>query len=301
LRLFSGFFVFAGMVAETSMSKFSRVKYFLQVLAGCSKLYVLTTILRVAYSLATVKVGASLPQLVWRDKPVQYVIKRSKKAKTARITVDAVQGVEITVPVNFKRDWIDQILNQKAAWITDKMNELSKLAGCPVPRSFTDGDIFYYLGDRYNLQVNIFKGRTLHPVLIKENNIRVAVKPGLSEIERAKAVRQALVEWYSGQAKPIIIKKVDVFSHKLGVKPARVKIKEQKSRWGSCSGKGNINLNWKIIMAPPGVIDYVIVHELCHLIKLDHSPEFWRLVESVLPDWEKRRRWLKEYGPVLNF
>ncbi|SFR13385.1 hypothetical protein SAMN05660706_12753 [Desulfoscipio geothermicus DSM 3669] len=242
-----------------------------------------------------------MPQLVWRDKPVQYVIKRSKKAKTARITVDAVQGVEITVPVNFKRDWIDQILNQKAAWITDKMNELSKLAGCPVPRSFTDGDIFYYLGDRYNLQVNIFKGRTLHPVLIKENNIRVAVKPGLSEIERAKAVRQALVEWYSGQAKPIIIKKVDVFSHKLGVKPARVKIKEQKSRWGSCSGKGNINLNWKIIMAPPGVIDYVIVHELCHLIKLDHSPEFWRLVESVLPDWEKRRRWLKEYGPVLNF
>lgn len=83
------------------------------------------------------------------------------------------------------------------------------------------------------------------------------------------------------------------------VKHARITIRDQKTRWGSCSSRGNLNFNWRLVMAPPPIIDYVVIHELAHLIELSHSPRFWETVERYCPDHREHRRWLREHGPRL--
>jgi predicted metal-dependent hydrolase len=86
---------------------------------------------------------------------------------------------------------------------------------------------------------------------------------------------------------------------RIGVKPARIQIRDQRSRWGSCSTRGTLSFNWRLVLAPLDVLDYVVVHELCHLREPNHSRRFWRLVERHRPDWRQHRDWLHEYGPEL--
>ena len=102
------------------------------------------------------------------------------------------------------------------------------------------------------------------------------------------------------EAKDRICERIALFAPRLGSRlPARVTIREQKTRWGSCSRKGNLNFNWKLIRAPQEALDYVVVHELCHLYEFNHSPGFWRMVESVLPDYGQWKRWLAQHGQNL--
>ena len=100
-------------------------------------------------------------------------------------------------------------------------------------------------------------------------------------------------------AKPLFAARAAYFAPLLGVHWQRIAIRCQKSKWGSCSGKGNLNFNCLLLLAPPEVLDYVVVHELCHLLEMNHSPRFWALVESILPDYAERRRWLREHGAAL--
>ncbi len=100
-------------------------------------------------------------------------------------------------------------------------------------------------------------------------------------------------------AKPIFAERAAFYAPLLGVRYARIAVRCQKSKWGSCSGKGNLNFNCLLLLAPEEVLDYVVVHELCHLREMNHSPRFWALVESVLPDCAARRQWLREHGEAL--
>ena len=113
-------------------------------------------------------------------------------------------------------------------------------------------------------------------------------------------VRASLKQALSHLALQRIRERLDYFAPRLGVTFGRVTIRDQKSRWGSCSSKNNLNFNWKLIMAPPEALDYVVIHELCHLIEFNHSPRFWRLVEAQMPDYEVWRKWLKCHGAELG-
>lgn len=105
---------------------------------------------------------------------------------------------------------------------------------------------------------------------------------------------------YRQAAKEYIPKRVAFFAGELGVTYGTITIRDQKTRWGSCSSKGNLSFNWCLILAPPKVLDYVVVHELCHRREMNHSPRFWALVESIMPDYPARRQWLKNYGNTLK-
>ncbi len=105
---------------------------------------------------------------------------------------------------------------------------------------------------------------------------------------------------YREAAKEYFPKRVYYFAHILGVSYGNITIRDQKTRWGSCSSKGNLSFNWRLILAPPNVLDYVVVHELCHRKEMNHSPKFWALVESVMPDYKQYRKWLKENGNKLT-
>ncbi len=106
----------------------------------------------------------------------------------------------------------------------------------------------------------------------------------------------ALEARYRELARAVIGQRVSYFAAKMGVTYGRISIRDQKTRWGSCSGRGNLNFNWKLVLMPPEVLDYVVVHELAHRKQMNHSPLFWAEVGRVLPDYESRRRWLKEHG-----
>ena len=113
-------------------------------------------------------------------------------------------------------------------------------------------------------------------------------------------IRALIRATLSARALERIRERISYFAPLIGKAPNRVAIRAQKTRWGSCSSKGNLNFNWKLIMAPPGALDYVVVHELCHLWVFDHSPNFWALVERYMPDYRAWKKWLKDHADDLN-
>ena len=121
----------------------------------------------------------------------------------------------------------------------------------------------------------------------------------LPQPEDDAAVRAAIKSTLSAAALRRVRERLDFYAPRIGRSPGRVAIRDQKSRWGSCSQKGNLNFNWKLIMAPPQVLDYVVIHELCHLHEFNHSPRFWALVEAQMPEYAVWKRWLKEHREDL--
>ena len=122
----------------------------------------------------------------------------------------------------------------------------------------------------------------------------------LPEPEDEERVREALKRALSRRALRRVRERLEYYAPRLDVEFGRVAIRDQRTRWGSCSSNRNLNFNWKLIMAPPEALDYVVVHELCHLIEFNHSPRFWKLVEGQLPEYEYWKRWFKEHGGELG-
>ena len=149
------------------------------------------------------------------------------------------------------------------------------------------------------------EGRGLELALEKAERISLKIEGErcilrLREPGNEEAVRNALKQGLSRMALERIREKLGVYAPRLGVEFGRVAIRDQRSRWGSCSAKHNLNFNWKLIMAPPQALEYVVIHELCHLIEFNHSPRFWRLVEGQMPEYEAWKKWLKAHGSELG-
>ena len=135
---------------------------------------------------------------------------------------------------------------------------------------------------------------------IAKNYLKMqAVSPKPSQKEKTPYERR-LEAPYRQAAKEYIPKRVAYYAELLDVTYATISIRDQKTRWGSCSSKGNLSFSWRLILAPPKVLDYVVVHELCHRKEMNHSPRFWALVESMIPDYKTHRKWLKENGEKLT-
>ena len=150
------------------------------------------------------------------------------------------------------------------------------------------------MGRNYRLKV---KRGKFTPVKLVQGRLVATLPDGAKQ---PHMVRNALVRWYRHHAMLKLQDKVNRYSKIAGVEPASIGIKTFKSRWGSCSVKGRIDFNWKIVMAPNRIVDYVVVHELCHMKQHDHSPKFWKLVERVIPDYLECREWLKKSGTTLS-
>lgn len=217
---------------------------------------------------------------------------RTSRTKTADIRVE--EGVvSVVVPSELDGERIDQILADKRQWIKNKIF-LHREALPVTTKEYVSGESFSYLGRNYRLKV---KRGAYRPVKLLEGRLNVTVPKGKDD---PYMVRNALVRWYMARADAKLLEKVERYATIIGVEPTEVGVKSFKSRWGSCSAKGKIDFNWKVIMAPNRMVDYVVVHELCHLKHHDHSPRFWKEVERVLPDFVACREWLKVNAGVLE-
>lgn len=222
---------------------------------------------------------------------VAEVIRTARK-KTADIRVEE-GAVSVVVPNDLDCDRIHQLLNDKRQWINSKI--YLHRDSTPINRKdYVSGESFAYLGRNYRLKVN--RG-PFKPVKLVEGRLTVTVPEGK---ENPHMIRNALVRWYKHHAQLKLQEKAKRYAAIIGVEPAGIHIKTFKSRWGSCSARGRIDFNWKIIVAPNRKVDYVVVHELCHLKHHDHSSQFWKEVERVVPDYRACKEWLKMNAGIID-
>lgn len=189
---------------------------------------------------------------------------RTNRRKSADIRVEE-GAVSIVVPASTSIEKIDQLLVAKRQWIKEKIALQREMA--PVSdKQFVSGEAFPYLGRNYRLKV---ESGNFAPVKLLQGRLVVCLPEGSKQ---PQMIRNALVRWYKRQAEHKLWEKVVRFAPMVGVEPAGVSIKSFKARWGSCTPKGALEFNWKIMMAANRLVDYVVIHELCHLIYHDHSP-----------------------------
>lgn len=213
---------------------------------------------------------------------------RTGRTKSARLQVED-GAVSIAVPKALPEEKIQQLLSDKKRWIKEKLY-LHQQAQPVRKREMLSGEAFPYLGRHYRLK--IVTGPVL-PVKFKHGQLLVSLP---KMMQQHAIIRDMLTYWYKLQAENRFKEKVKRYASVVGVTPSDVSVKTFRSRWGSCNVKGEIQFHWKIIMAPHSVVDYVVVHELCHLKHHDHSPEFWKSVARILPNYLDSKEWLKEVG-----
>jgi predicted metal-dependent hydrolase len=213
---------------------------------------------------------------------------RTQRVKSARLTVDD-GTVTIAVPVGLATDRINKIILDKTRWVKEKLYLHQQTM--PVSnKEFVSGEAFPYLGRNYRLKI---ASGAFQPVKLKQGRLIVTLP---KDVASPELIRNALVRWYRFQAQQRFAEKVKRYASVVGVKPTAVGIQTFKSRWGSCNVRGEILFHWKVVLAPHRIVDYVVVHELCHLKHHDHSAAFWKSVERLMPDYLECKEWLKLVG-----
>lgn len=231
------------------------------------------------------------------DHSLTYIINYQKNRKTIRIKILDKSQLEITAPFRYPKSDILKILQNKQNWILTQVAKLNAIEKNPVNKSVKHGSAVLFLGKSHMLSIAYYAG--YKPGVIKKENSILLQLPSLKASNGMVNPESVLKQWYVESAREMLAKKTTVWAAKIGVSPQRICIKEQKTRWGSCSSKGNINYNWRIIMAPLPVIDYLVIHELCHLLVPNHSCQFWNQVAKYLPDFKQHREWLRNNERLL--
>lgn len=220
----------------------------------------------------------------------QVEVIRTDRKKSASIQLVG-NLVKVRVPKSLSDKHIRELIAKRTPWIQAKFKEQSERP-VPKPKEYVSGESLSYLGKNYRLKV--VSGA--NPSIKFENGDLVVTT---SEREQQQnTVKHLLENWFKTRAEILLRAKTERFSKIIKVSPRSVFVGNYKSRWGACSSKGDITYNWKIILAPHRIVDYLVVHELCHLLEHNHSPRYWRHVERYVPDWRDCREWLK-INPVV--
>jgi hypothetical protein len=225
---------------------------------------------------------------------IDYFIVRSKGRRTADIVVERDGQILVRLPECLPVQTADQIIEQKRYWIYKSLAEWRDLNSTRVLREFRSGEGFLYLGSSYRLSLVPNQEAAL---ILKDGRFRLRRMLAENGPDSAKKVFQ---DFYTVKGKERLERRTAFFASKVGVKVRKMEVKELGYRWGSCSSDGSIRFHWKVMMAPPKIIDYIVVHELCHLHRRDHDDAFWNEVDKVMPDYSDRKSWLRENGAALD-
>jgi predicted metal-dependent hydrolase len=213
---------------------------------------------------------------------IAYSIRRSPRARRVRVAVDHARGVEVVLPSGARLDEAEAAVAELRPWIERRLREVERTRAAVASR----GDTLPYLDHTFTQVVQ--PGRTR--VHLRGSELLVPAGPGrLPALER----------FYRRSAQVEISARLDRACARTGMSYERLSIRGQTSRWASCSRSGTMSFNWRLLLAPEAILDYVIWHEVCHLEIMDHSPRFWRLVAGRCPDYRERVRWLRRHGATL--
>lgn len=228
-------------------------------------------------------------QVTVENEPIEYRVKRSEDASEPRIDV----GIhEITVVVPEEADVNpEQLLSENSAWVVSKKRKFEQYRENVPDREFASGEEFPYLGEDCELAV--------------ESRSKADVIDGMVRIRQSavdqSSVKRALENFYRREAREYLTERADHYADEMGVEYREIEIRNQRTKWGSCSTSGSLGFNWRLMMAPPEIVDYIVIHELAHLREASHSQVFWSLVSEYDPDYELHAGWLEENSTRLIF
>src|SRR4030043_204608 len=227
------------------------------------------------------------------NRRIHYEIKTGNRKKTVAIHINPTGYITVLSPSLLDKEDIHILLYRKGRWIIEKQGQLKKNMDAQCVKQFVSGESFPYLGRYYRLKVTKPLREGEKKCRLINGRIFVEGNGNSTGEKRSSSVKRALIEWCVEHGGEKIKERVNRFAPLIGKWPVSIKVKNQEKRWGSCSQGGIIRFNWKIVMVPISVMDYVITHELCHLIYPHHSIQFWQKIQSIIPDYKKRRDWLK--------
>lgn len=224
---------------------------------------------------------------------ISYQLERRRGRRNVSLFVRRREGLLVRAPRRFPLRDIEALLREEENWIRKGLREREDWLRDNPPMKFESGEALSLLGVDWSLRVERESSRKRAQVSAAEG-VLVLKLPEQSE------AGDVLRAWLRRLARKVLLERTRHWAEETGLHPKRITQRDNRSRWGSCSSEGSLNFNWKLVLAPPEVLDYVVVHELCHLEEPNHSSAFWKLVESVLPDYEKHRRWLRDHGDRLE-
>lgn len=233
-------------------------------------------------------------RLKTKDGLISFSLSRSVSRRTLSITIDEKAQVLVRAPSYSAEKEIHAFIFEKSSWITSKLKAALKVKSKTETRQFDHGYRFLFLGKNFPLQII---EKDVKRASIEFNGFKwiCGIPRDLSPEQRRDIVKKKMVGWYRAQAQEVLGSRIFYYSRQMGIEPVKIAVRTQKRVWGNCEYRTRtIHINWQIILAPISVVDYVVVHEMCHMIVPNHSKKFWDKVESVLPNYKKEKLWLKD-------
>jgi len=228
---------------------------------------------------------------------IPYQIRGSKRARKCRLEVTPEGGLTVIQPRWLARKRVPEIIRAEADWVLKQIDRIAALPPPAVPKELEDGSEIIFRGEPRALRLQPPPPDSRHSrVRPNGKDIYIDLQP-----EHEAHLRALLTAWMRNQAKWIIRAEVHDLAIANDLAYNRVYVKDQKTKWGSCSSKRNLSFSWRLVMAPPSVLTYLVAHELAHLKEFRHTEAFWRTVGEIYPAYEQEERWLEEYGHTLRF
>lgn len=226
---------------------------------------------------------------------IEYQLMPGVDRKTTDIVIERNGVIAVRPPSNYSPEQVDEVVRSKRMWIYRNLAEWRDLNSTSVVREWVNGETFLYLGRAYRLSL---VSEQAEPLKLLEGRFRL--QRALVDSGGADSAKKAFEVYYSEKGLQRISERVKYFAPKIGVSIQSLNVKDMNYRWASCSKAGVLNFHWKCMMAPQKIVDYIIVHELCHLHYQNHSDAFWNEVDKVMPDYRQRKEWLKKNGAGLS-
>ena len=228
------------------------------------------------------------------DETFKYSIRVNKRSKYIRITIDEEKKIKITIPLFIPIKAAEDFLREKIPWVKKKFIEIENKRQRADEFKAEIWKKVFYLGKEYT--IDLVELQTTRPnFYIGKHSLIFHVNPGDREWVRNEMIRALMFA-----AQKEIFLRTEKHAKRMNLKFNNIKIKNQKTLWGSCSSKNNLNFNWRLVMCPVAVLEYIIIHELAHIKHPNHSRRFWNLVEEYSPDFNSHRRWLREHQHMLK-
>jgi predicted metal-dependent hydrolase len=229
-----------------------------------------------------------VPALEFSGQVISFEVRRSTRARNARIVVHPWNGVEVVLPARSPSSDAERMVRAHHAWL------LARIAERPAtPPPLVDGVEIPWRGDRVVLRVHRGRGAAR----LAEGELMIAA----SDPADPAAVGRSLERAARDEAKRLLALEVAETAAELGVQPTALTVRDPRTRWGSCTRPGRLSFSWRLVLAPPAVLRYVAVHEVCHMVEPNHQRPFWALVERLMPDYREHRLWLRRHGTSLRF
>ncbi|MCH4888631.1 M48 family metallopeptidase [Acidaminobacter sp. JC074] len=226
------------------------------------------------------------------DKCFEYEVKYSNR-KSIEIRIEAGGKVVFKVPKKTPDHIIEDVIEKRLKWIEEKLGVVEKAF---KSRDFETGTMVYYLGEKVPLKITRRKTDKGKISFVQGEFVLI-----IPEDYTSDHIKQMLIALYKKMLSPLIKERIHHYQNHFKVRPKKITIRDQKTRWGSCSSSGTLSFNYRLLMAPLSVIDYIVVHEMTHMEHMNHSKSYWKRVHEIMPDYKSKEKFLKEKGMLLNF